>query len=125
MRLYSLRVTSRAASEDWQAAQIISNIHPEGPAAVPDGGQTQYPPPHAAALGLAAAPAPRPPTVELAQQLGVLHASMHALTRPGHQQACCPGAPALSGGLSVSHAGNTQSAQLAAEKKEKVRALQP
>ena len=32
MKLTSSRVTSRAASEGWQAAQIISNVHPDGPA---------------------------------------------------------------------------------------------
>ena len=35
MILTSSRVTSRAVSDDWRAAQIISNFHPDGPAAVP------------------------------------------------------------------------------------------
>ena len=35
MRMTSSRVPSRTTSEDWQAAQIISNVHPDGPATVP------------------------------------------------------------------------------------------
>ena len=35
IRLTSSMVTLRAASEDWQAAQIMSNVHPDRSAAVP------------------------------------------------------------------------------------------
>ena len=35
LRSTSSRLTSRAATDDWQAAQIISNVHPETSAAVP------------------------------------------------------------------------------------------